>query len=411
MATASMRQQGQHAGRRRSRRLRLGQRQEDDAGEADDQAAQPRRRERLVVEDDGGEHDREERHHGVEDAGEARRDVLLAPGDEREGHHDVRETPARASDARPHGSAAARAPMRRAATARKRLPKRARRATIVKRRDALVEADLDEQERAAPDGRQGEKPGPGPGVGGAFVEGLGGRGHSRMLDQAGDARPGRRTIGCVPAYDQTTALIVVDVQNDFADPAGSLLRPRWRDRSSRSSTPRSRPPARPARASSTRRTGTRRARRTSPRTAASGRSTASRTRGARASTPTSSSAGRSCARAPAARTATAASRCATPRRATPSDTELDGLLREAGVERVVIVGLATDYCVQATVLDARARGYPTTVLLEGIRAVDLAAGRRRAGHRADARRPAWRWIAGADAGATTRDAGRLDWRA
>ena len=34
-------------------------------------------------------------------------------------------------------------------------------------------------------------------------------------------------------------------------------------------------------------------------------------------------------------------------------TELEGLLRDAGVERVVVVGLATDYCVKATALDAR----------------------------------------------------------
>jgi nicotinamidase/pyrazinamidase len=52
-------------------------------------------------------------------------------------------------------------------------------------------------------------------------------------------------------------------------------------------------------------------------------------------------------------------------------TELDGLLRAAGVEKLVIAGLATDYCVLATALDARTRGYPTTVLAAGIRAVDL----------------------------------------
>ena len=55
-------------------------------------------------------------------------------------------------------------------------------------------------------------------------------------------------------------------------------------------------------------------------------------------------------------------------------TELDGLLRAAGVERVVIGGLATDYCVKATALDAIGLGYATTVLLDGIRAVDLAPG-------------------------------------
>ena len=55
-------------------------------------------------------------------------------------------------------------------------------------------------------------------------------------------------------------------------------------------------------------------------------------------------------------------------------TELDALLRDAGVERVVIVGLATDYCVRATALDARSREYPTTVLASAVRAVDLAEG-------------------------------------
>jgi nicotinamidase/pyrazinamidase len=57
-----------------------------------------------------------------------------------------------------------------------------------------------------------------------------------------------------------------------------------------------------------------------------------------------------------------------------TDTELDGRLRGAGVDRVVVVGLATDYCVQATALDARERGYPATVLAAGVRAVDLEAG-------------------------------------
>jgi len=55
-------------------------------------------------------------------------------------------------------------------------------------------------------------------------------------------------------------------------------------------------------------------------------------------------------------------------------TELDDLLRDAGVKRVVIAGLATDYCVLATGLDARGREYPTTVLASGVRAVDLADG-------------------------------------
>ena len=55
-------------------------------------------------------------------------------------------------------------------------------------------------------------------------------------------------------------------------------------------------------------------------------------------------------------------------------TELDGRLRAAGIERVVIAGLATDYCVKATALDALRLGYRTAVLTDGIRAVDLAPG-------------------------------------
>jgi nicotinamidase/pyrazinamidase len=55
-------------------------------------------------------------------------------------------------------------------------------------------------------------------------------------------------------------------------------------------------------------------------------------------------------------------------------TELEDALRTAGVERVVVCGLATDYCVKATALDAAALGFGTVVLLDAIAAVDLAPG-------------------------------------
>jgi nicotinamidase/pyrazinamidase len=55
-------------------------------------------------------------------------------------------------------------------------------------------------------------------------------------------------------------------------------------------------------------------------------------------------------------------------------TELDGLLRDKGVERVVVVGLATDYCVSATALDAARLGYETSLLTDAIAAVDLQPG-------------------------------------
>ncbi len=55
-------------------------------------------------------------------------------------------------------------------------------------------------------------------------------------------------------------------------------------------------------------------------------------------------------------------------------TELPSLLAAANIGRVVVAGLATDYCVLQTALDARARELPTTLLAAGIRAVDLQPG-------------------------------------
>jgi nicotinamidase/pyrazinamidase len=55
-------------------------------------------------------------------------------------------------------------------------------------------------------------------------------------------------------------------------------------------------------------------------------------------------------------------------------TELAPLLLASGIERVVVCGLATDYCVKATALDAVELGFATAALVDGIRAVDLAAG-------------------------------------
>ena len=57
-----------------------------------------------------------------------------------------------------------------------------------------------------------------------------------------------------------------------------------------------------------------------------------------------------------------------------SATRLQSLLATAGVERVVICGLATDYCVVETALDARRLGFGTTVLTSAIAAVERAPG-------------------------------------
>jgi nicotinamidase/pyrazinamidase len=52
-------------------------------------------------------------------------------------------------------------------------------------------------------------------------------------------------------------------------------------------------------------------------------------------------------------------------------TRLEALLREHGVTRVAICGLATDYCVRGTALDACRLGFDTVVLTEAIAAVEL----------------------------------------
>ena len=55
-------------------------------------------------------------------------------------------------------------------------------------------------------------------------------------------------------------------------------------------------------------------------------------------------------------------------------TGLDDWLRRAGASRVFVGGLATDYCVLNTVRDALRFGYATFLLLDAVRAVDVAVG-------------------------------------
>jgi nicotinamidase/pyrazinamidase len=63
-----------------------------------------------------------------------------------------------------------------------------------------------------------------------------------------------------------------------------------------------------------------------------------------------------------------------PRSGETAPTILQRMLEEHHVERLVICGLATDYCVVESVMDARRLGYPVEVLAEGVRAVDLQPG-------------------------------------
>ena len=55
-------------------------------------------------------------------------------------------------------------------------------------------------------------------------------------------------------------------------------------------------------------------------------------------------------------------------------TQLEQLLRERGIDKVTVVGLATDYCVKHTALDALRAGFEVTVDREGIRAVEVEPG-------------------------------------
>jgi nicotinamidase/pyrazinamidase len=53
------------------------------------------------------------------------------------------------------------------------------------------------------------------------------------------------------------------------------------------------------------------------------------------------------------------------------ETDLGELLRERGIDKVTIVGLATDYCVKNTALDALGEGFEVTVVAEAVRGVDV----------------------------------------
>lgn len=52
-------------------------------------------------------------------------------------------------------------------------------------------------------------------------------------------------------------------------------------------------------------------------------------------------------------------------------TGLGGYLRERGIRHVVLVGLATDFCVGFSALDARKLGFSVTVIESACRAIDL----------------------------------------
>jgi nicotinamidase/pyrazinamidase len=63
-----------------------------------------------------------------------------------------------------------------------------------------------------------------------------------------------------------------------------------------------------------------------------------------------------------------------PRTGATAPTVLESILRDHGVGRIAISGLATDYCVKESALDARALGFEVEVSPRTVRAVDLQPG-------------------------------------
>ena len=60
-----------------------------------------------------------------------------------------------------------------------------------------------------------------------------------------------------------------------------------------------------------------------------------------------------------------------PKTSDETPTPLRDLLAERGVERTVVVGIATDYCVKETALDARRLDFDTVVVRDAVAAVNL----------------------------------------
>ena len=56
------------------------------------------------------------------------------------------------------------------------------------------------------------------------------------------------------------------------------------------------------------------------------------------------------------------------------DTQLESLLRSRDVTDLTVVGIATDYCVKETVLDALSRGFNTAVVRSCMRGVNISSG-------------------------------------
>lgn len=174
----------------------------------------------------------------------------------------------------------------------------------------------------------------------------------------------------MPEYDSRTALLVVDVQNDFADPSGSLS-----VRGGEEVIPRLNHEIRRARESGAAVIYTQDWHPMStPHFAKDGGTwpvhCVANTWGA-AFHPDLVVAGPSVRKGSNGEDGYSGFTMRDPVTAEERPTELEAMLQHRGVARVVIGGLATDYCVRATTLDALHRGLAVTVLTDAVAAVDL----------------------------------------
>ena len=55
-------------------------------------------------------------------------------------------------------------------------------------------------------------------------------------------------------------------------------------------------------------------------------------------------------------------------------TDFESRLRSRGIDSLVVGGLATDYCVRATALDARELGFGVKVVTDAVRGIEAQAG-------------------------------------
>lgn len=174
----------------------------------------------------------------------------------------------------------------------------------------------------------------------------------------------------MPAYDPRTALVIVDLQNDFADPTGSLYVRGGEEVVPVANTERMRARAEGALVIYTQDWHPPH----TPHFAVDGGiwpvHCVQETWGA-AFHPELTVDGDVLRKGTDGRDGYSAFSVRDPLSGTVEATELERILRAASIERLIVTGLATDYCVVETVSDARMLGFDVGVVADGIRAVDL----------------------------------------